>query len=467
MTDIRSSNLNSVHKFASFILVFTLLFGIKVNAFNPVLGIDGEVHSSIGIYIKDLKADTIVFQSEADRTLIPASITKALTSASALSILKPQFKFETKVYLSGNVNNGVLNGNIIVQASGDPTIDSEQFPNNKGFVKKIVSALTKKGIKTINGKITLLRVNPDYEYPEGPLDHWGIDDTPWSYGAGIFDFNWSDNYYSYYPFTGTTNPPVPDGEYVHWTKPLPSGFNMLRGIYSNKLIVTGADMKKDKKRRINTSMPYPFDSFKAALEKSLKESGITVNNSKLFPENRSLLLTHTSPSLKEILKSLMLRSDNMFTEGILRRFNSSPKKYGEIEDALKMEMSLWRERGLEPQYITVYDGSGLSRANQISPRFMGEMLEWMAKSNMANDYVSLFPVAGKSGTMKSFMAETRFTGRLAMKTGSMSAVQSYAGYLLDSNNCPTHVVVVMANSFFCSRAELKKAISRLLLEKLP
>ena len=437
-----------------------------LSATEPVLGIKGEIHSSIGIYIKDIKADTMVFESEADRTLIPASITKALTSATAMTVLKPDFVFETKVYTSGNINNGVLSGNLIIKAAGDPTLDSKQFPKNKGFVAKIVKAVKEKGISRIEGKITLLRVNPDYQYPEGPIDHWGIDDTPWTYGAGIFDFNWSDNSFTYCPATRSSTPNVPGLECTIWKKPLPSGFNLMRGVYSNNLILTGADLLTDKKRQVNTSMPYPFDSFKATLEKELTKAGIKVSGKALSPQNRSLLLTHTSPKLGEIMKSMMYRSDNMFTEGVFRRFNSTATTYGDINDALKVEMNLWKDRGLRPEYITVYDGSGLSRANQISPRFMGEMLEWMAESDMSSAYVSLFPVAGRSGTMKNFMADTPLAGRLAMKTGSMSAVQSYAGYLLDSAGRPGYVVVVMANNFFCSRAALTTAIAKLLLNKL-
>lgn len=61
------------------------------------------------------------------------------------------------------------------------------------------------------------------------------------------------------------------------------------------------------------------------------------------------------------------------------------------------------------------------------------------------------------------MAKTPLKGRLALKTGSVSAVQCYAGYLLDEENKPTHVVVVMVNAFYCPRARLREAISDYLL----
>lgn len=428
-----------------------------------VLGIEGESHSSIGIYIKDIKADTVVFESDADRTLIPASITKALTSASAMTLLPKNYRYETKVYLSGNIESGVVKGNVVVLASGDPTLESEHFPKNKGFVADIVKAIKEKGITEIEGRIVLERVNEDRQYLEGPIERWEIDDTPWAYGAGVFDFNWEDNYYSLYPVKGETRPHVPDVEVTLWKKPLRQGNNLLRGIYSNHIVVIGKDYTANNKSRVNTSMPYPFDVFACELEAKLKSSGIKVVGKKLSPENRRSLLTHKSPELDEILRSLMLRSDNTFAEGVLRQFGN---RYGDRDASVRAELELWAGRGLETRFVTVLDGSGLSRGNQISPRFMGDMLAWMARSDNASRYVSLFPVAGRSGTMKNFMSKTELAGRLAMKTGSMSAVQSYAGYLLDEKGQPTHVVVVIANSFFCSRASLKDAIADLLLRVL-
>ena len=68
--------------------------------------------------------------------------------------------------------------------------------------------------------------------------------------------------------------------------------------------------------------------------------------------------------------------------------------------------------------------------------------------------------------MKGFLAKSELEGRLALKTGSVSSVQCYAGYLLDKDTAkPTHVVVVMVNGFFCPRKQVRLAVERLMLEK--
>lgn len=429
-----------------------------------VLGIPGEKHSSIGIYIKDLKNDSIVFESEADRGHVPASVMKSFTVASAMSMLKPDFRFETKVYLTGTVKNGKLEGDIIIKASGDPTLESEFFPKQSGFIADIITALQNKGITKVNGDVRLARVVENRDYAEGPLDAWEIDDVCWAYGAGAFDFNYADNYFGLYPGSGQTSLPMPNLKYTIWSHPYGSGKDLIRGIYSDSLIVVGADYAKSKSTRVNTSMPYPFDCFRANLIKRLSAKGITVTEKPSDDDSRKLLLTHRSALIDEIFKSLLVRSDNMFAEGVLRMLGPS---YGDRYASIDAEIALWESRGLEPQYNRIKDGSGLSRADYMTPRFIGQYLEWMAKSNMCSRYVSFFPVAGESGTMKSFMAKTPFKGRLAMKTGSMGAVQCYAGYLTDDAGKPTHVVVVLANNFYCERSQLKEAISDFLVEKLP
>jgi D-alanyl-D-alanine carboxypeptidase/D-alanyl-D-alanine-endopeptidase (penicillin-binding protein 4) len=158
----------------------------------------------------------------------------------------------------------------------------------------------------------------------------------------------------------------------------------------------------------------------------------------------------------------MERSDNMFAEGVLRAL--APRKSRSA--AINAELTLWRNRGLETDYVTVKDGSGLARVNRVSPQFLGDVLAWMAKSKMSKDYVSLFPIAGKTGTVKSFLLNTRLSGKMVLKTGSMNGVQCYAGYKIDDLGRPTHVVVIMVNSFYGTRADLRTAITNLLLKKL-
>lgn len=440
-------------------IYLSLIIGLitAMTASAQVLGVMGEQSSSFGFYIKDLRADTVVFASEADRVLVPASITKSLTSATALLKLGADHRLVTPVQLTGAMSgDGVWSGNIVVNSVGDPTIESRHLSDAGGFCDSIVAAVKRLGISKINGDIIVKNGMSE----GGQIPQWEIDDVAWSYGAGLYSMNYRDNTFTIWPATKKTDPYIPDLNVKVYASN--SGTDAIRGINSNNLIIEGAN-PSDKKWAMSSTMPDPTAVFKHALVSKLKANGVVISGKKSSANgDAQTLYTHRSPRLSVILRSLMLRSDNMFAEGMLRATAPGQSRSA----ALKSELSLWKSKGLETDFVVLKDGSGLARADRFSPRFIGSMLEYMAKSNVADTYVNLFPVAGESGTLKSFMADTRLKGRLAMKTGSMNGVQTYAGYLLDDNGKPSHVVVVMCNSFFCSRAELREAISAFLLKQL-
>lgn len=436
-------------------LIYCLVAVVAASA--QVLGVKGEKSSSFGFYIKDLRADSVIFASNADQVLVPASITKSLTSATTLLKLGADYRFVTKTGLSGSSHdNGVWHGNLVINAVGDPTIESEHIKEAGGFCDSIVNNIKRLNITKIDGDIIVLTSMSG----QGQIPEWEIDDLAWAYGAGLYGLNFRDNTFTLWPATKKTEPYIPGLEVT--VRKSAGGTNLIRGFDSNKLIVEGAN-PGDKNWAVTSTTPDPALVFKNVLESKLSDAGVTLTHNKAVSNAISTTVyNHRSPKLTTILRSLMLRSDNMFAEAMLRAGAPGKSRSAAIKD----ELELWSSKGVPTDFVTLRDGSGLARADRFSPRFLGRMLEKMAKSDVASTYINLFPVAGKSGTMKSFMADTRLAGRLAMKTGSMNGVQCYAGYLLDTKGKPSHVVVVMCNSFFCSRAELRQAISTFLLKKL-
>ena len=236
--------------------------------------------------------------------------------------------------------------------------------------------------------------------------------------------------------------------------------DVVRGVYSNKLMVYTRDTN-DKKWGLSVSVPDPSAVFKCELASKLSAAGIAVGTEQHAKNGaETLLYAHKSPSYSEIMHSLMVRSDNMFAEGMLRSIMPAETRH----NAIKREKELWSERGIDARNTIINDGSGLTRANRISARFIGDVLEYMANSPYASTYTSFFPRVGKEGTVKSFLEKTPLVGALALKTGSVSSVQAYAGYKLDSDGTPTHVVVILVNGFFCPRKQVREASENLLLD---
>ena len=118
-------------------------FGAAAQA---ILGIDGEESTSIGIYIKDLRTGKVLTDHNSQLALTPASVMKAITTASALSITGPDRRFTTPVVLKGHAEGATWHGDIVVRSCADPTIESENFKSHRGFCDSIAAGIRRAGI---------------------------------------------------------------------------------------------------------------------------------------------------------------------------------------------------------------------------------------------------------------------------------------------------------------------------------
>lgn len=425
-----------------------------------VLGLDDGYATTVGIYIKELSTGKVLADHNSYLALTPASVTKTVTSATALMLLGPDFRFATTVGLSGRrsaSDRSRWEGDIVIRGGGDPTLGSTEFKSARGFTDSIVAAVKRLGIKSITGYVSVV----DNMKDAGQLPSWECEDIAWPYGTGLYGFNYRGNYVRAYPDKGTTSPASTLKIAVRqWSK---SSTDQLRGINDNNLTVWApAQTRRKKDWSINTSNPDPAYSYAAVLADALRAEGIAVGKKAAGGRNPSIdteLYTQRSPAARYILRNLMKRSDNLFAEGMLRALVPD----GSRADCITTEQDYWSDNGLNVKSTVILDGSGLSRANRFSPRFLCAILEYMAAGRYADTFVDFFPVAGIDGTLKNFGAKTSLKGRLALKTGSISGVQTYAGYYLDRSGRPTHTVVIMVNGFFCPRAELKGKIEKYLL----
>lgn len=363
--------------------------------------------SSVAVVVRDLSTGEDVVSQNPYKAMLPASTMKCLTAAAALEAGLDTARFETRVYTRGKIDNGVLNGDLVIAGNGDPTIESGQFPGNSSFVNGIVNAVKKAGISSIEGEILVdTSAFPD----NGPCDRWELSDVRYEYGAGLYALNYRDNKIG------------------------------------------------------DKAMESPSEAFGEALENRLLENGIAVcwQTIDTSDEPMTEILLHRSPRGAEILDNMMTRSDNLFAEGMLRMLAPGQSR----SSAIARERRLLSGRGIDFDITDIHDGSGLSRNNRVTARFMADLLEKMAdRKGSGVSYVSLFPLVGKEGTVKSLLKGTSLQGQLALKSGSMNGVHCYAGYKLDSDGKPTHAVVILVNDFFCKRAEVRDAIASFLRQQ--
>lgn len=444
--------------FCSISILFSVTASLSAQSISRYAStVDGIEADAISIYIEDLRKGEVVLDVNGEVPLTPASVTKVVTAATAFQKVDIDESYQTKTMLQGHLSDSVFTGNIIVYATGDPTIESRYFPDYSGLTDSIAMSLLRKGIGVVKGKIIIKRGG---YIQENVSDGWTDDDINWPYGTGTNALNYADNRIALtYSKNGEyrLSPETP-GVYV---RPSSNGGQVSR---RRGEAVYGVNYRGRQPLNIELANPLPDSSFVQGLKNSLNRYGISYNECNVKASGKErCLYTHISPSIYQILQSMILRSDNQMAEAMLKYSWPGLSR----EEAAKKELDLWADLGIDLTDCYIEDGSGLSRNNRLTAYSLADLLVWMLDNEPDFlRFMSLFPKAGNSGTLKSFLKNSPLDNRLYAKTGSLNGVQCYAGYAVDVIGVPTHVVVIMVNGFKGERAKLKSTLEALLIEKL-
>lgn len=420
-------------------------------------------YGNFSFYAIDLKNGKEIANYKGKVPLIPASVMKIVTSATAYEVLGEEFKLETKLFYQGKISDkGVLNGDLFIQGGGDPTLGSDGIEKKQDeFLKEWNFAIKKAGIKEVKGDIVVLDDMFGYEGISGKWlwEDMGTDYAPITNGISIFD-----NLYKIYLKSDnekvTVEKIVPDIKGITFDNKVIVSENgekdiYVRGIpFDNNRILRGV-MPKNTTITVNSDIPDPGmflgEYFKESLIKAgVKVSGkvVTSRISNKELKNGEILAVTQSVPLSEILKVLLTRSDNHYAEHIFEIL-----KLKEIDI-----IEFWKDKGINIDSLVMYDGSGLSCADRLSTKFLTEVLMYMDRTNKG--FVNLLPVAGKEGTVAKFLVETPLAGNAKIKSGSMSGVQSYAGYLDKDGKKIAFAIVV--NHWNGTRQQLRAEMEKLL-----
>ncbi len=448
-----------------------------VNAFAaiPALG-----HSTAGVAVIDLDSGKIVASNNLELACMTASTMKTVTSAVALGMLGADYRFETPVELVGSINDGVFRGDIVITGTGDPTLGSRHFPRHPDIVDEIVKALLDKGIRLVEGRVVV--DNSFYPFP-GYNGNWENEDLAWTYGAGVHAINYADNEVLVrYTLNGagavtsySFSPSVPGLQVINRAN-MHAGRSSFdaRLEYGTPAVVVMGEQRAGSNAR-TLSNPLPDSMLMASVKRAIKRGGIEMVTTGRAAEKgsaHSLLLTHQSPELSAIVRSLLDRSDNMFAHALYKALavRSQGRTPGRgvmganIDSQAADAIQRWlTKRGVDAGALYQWDGSGLARGNKASPHFFVDMLARLNNYNYGDStnavYLrDLMPTA--NGRVGTFLAGTPLAKQIVLKSGSMNAVQCFVGYYPASQ--PRYAFAVLVNTFDCNRPTLKNHIGHLL-----
>jgi len=434
--------------------------------------------SNWGMIVFNCDQHKVIGEFNAVSLFIPASIVKLTSTSTALEVLGDTFRFATDIFIDGEIgSDSVLHGNLNIVGGADPTIGFPFFSKEK-FTDSLYAALHRSGIKSIDGNLIGYAgifdslIIPD-TYPE--------DDRGNYYGAGTAGLIWDGNAITLSFNTTTTFgattifktvfPPFDHFNLENKTTSGRSGTGDNSIIWGKpfelKRMIDGSLPPGKTNFEVYGSSPDPALGFTIAVKSFLEKKGIIISGicCAHYQNNAEYgrpLLTYYSPPLSEIIKYTNNKSYNVSAETCLKM--AGLKKYGSgtWESGLKAVYELFDKNNVDPDGMKLFDGSGLSKANKVSPKAMGTFLMNIRTEPWFETLYASLPIAGESGTLKTMFDGTNVKGKLRAKSGYMKTVRAFAGYVPNQKN-EMMAFCIIVNNYEGNAYVLKKKLETLMV----
>lgn len=442
-------------RMAGFVMLFSLLvFSLSLNAQSTPARIKAAIEHFIAdqqmrygitsITVMDKRTGKVVYAMNKDVGLAPASCQKTITAASAFYLLGAGFRYQTNLLYSGRIQNGILDGNLIIKGSGDPMLGSWRYPSTtmELILKQWTNAVKNAGIRKITGTIVGDGTAFDTQMPP---DGWIWQDIGNYYGAGTSGLCWHENQYDIFLTPGNKpgdpvsikkiNPPLNGVTFINELstgKPQSGDQTYIYAApYTHTAYLRGTAPQDNKQFSVSGSVPDPALFCADALSSSLKEAGIqissppttmrqlTMDGKDSSPDSK-ILDTYNSPSLDSIVYWFLRHSINLYGEQLVKTFALHENTRVSTDTGIQIEKRFWESKGIDPASINIIDGSGLSPGNRVTSSAMASILYQVSKEKWFARYVDCLPVIHNTH----------------MKSGHINDVCSYAGYLSTADGTP-------------------------------
>lgn len=391
-----------------------------------------ENQVGMAVYQLNKTPQQLVFAVNETQDMIPASVTKILTAASVLQTLGASYKFQTALWSTAPIKNGVLQGNLILKGGGDA-----------GFVSEtlwfLVNELVRARVKKVEGDIVVDDSDFDSVREDPSRDPERVDrayDAP----VGAMSFNWN----SINIYVRPTQVGEPPQIYLD---PLPDYYAVENRAKTVNKAGVALDISRDKNRVIvrgtigfgaNEFVAYknvddPVDWSGRNLVYFLGQRGIAVSGKVKAgkrPDGARLLAKADSKPVSQHVADMMKFSNNyvaeMLTKNLALHGGTTPAT---LDEGMKTVRATIEDMGIDAKRFTLLNPSGLSRRNRIKAADLAMVLV-QAQHHFPTfaEMLASFPLAGMDGTLKNRLKENGSKGWVRAKTGNLAGVVGLSGY---------------------------------------
>ena len=455
-------------------IIACILLAASFLTSHPITG-----QSNMSVLIVDAKTGNTIDSYRPDHVVPPASVMKLLTTAAAMEILGADFRFPTTLEYSCPLENGVLQGDLYIHGNCDPSLG---WKGKTGFLDAWVRAIRAAGIKRIEGAVIadMTMLDGDAQNPG-----WLCEDAGNYYAPGIFGINYYGN---------TMNIVLKSGEVgsaatVISTEPKVEGLYFINRIRCTKITHDGAfvsGMPYSRERYLSGSVPSNLGTFGVKgdlpnpglllaqhLTQRLRDAGVSVGRDATYEADynpltppRTVIYTHRSEPLRELIKETNINSNNLYAEAIFRYMGTRYGLPGSIRASQDFLRDFWRRRGIDIGAAIIKDGCGLAPQDAVSAKTFVQLLTYMLRSKNADAFIASLPVSGVNGTLKKFCPGTVLEGKIHAKSGTISGTKNFAGYI-DLPDGNQWIFAILVNSAPGKAKNIQTVIQDYLLDVYP
>lgn len=408
---------------------------------------------SLSVYVENLETGEPVLRWNENEPRNPASVMKLLTTLVALDSLGPTYTWKTEVYLQGEVDGEMLDGDLLLKGYGDPYLVAERL-------WQIVRSIRRADIQRISGDLLL----DDSWFDVSDYDPAAFDGEPlraYNVAPNALMVNFKAVRYIFEPDLASSSVNLsllPQLDNVQVVNHLSLEDGRCRGYQRGITITANADVDQmvfsgsfpsgcpsySLYRTALSHNEFAYGMFEAMWSELGGELAGGWKNV-AYEGDDEPFLTFSSLPLADLITMVNKHSNNVMARQLL--LTLAAEKYGPpgvVANGRKVVREWLEERELTFDGLTLDNGAGLSRDARITARGVGMLLRYAFESPFMPEYMSSLSLSGMDGTLSRRLDRAGLTGMAHLKTGSLDDVTAIAGYL-QSRSGERYIVVSLQN----------------------
>ena len=433
-------------------------------------------HDTLSIHVEDLDSGEVLLQWHDDVPRNPGSTIKLLTTLVALDELGPTYTWHTDIYALGEINDGRLDGDLLIKGYGDPFLVTER-------VWQMLRRVRQAGIREISGDLLL----DDSYFNVADHDPAAFDRQPlraYNVAPNALLMNFKVVRYWFEPDHDANNvrvwldPPLTNLQVDNQLalaagscRGYQRGITISANATIDKMTFSGKFPRGCKRyamdRAVLGHMEFVFGLFGSLWRESAGEFDGSWKNA-LAPRDVEPVVEFQSLPLADVITRINKYSNNVMARQLL--YTLSAEILGEpgTEAGGRKAVGDWLQReGLLFSKFAFDNGAGLSRNARMTAADFGALLSFAWQQPYMPEYVASMSLAGLDGTLTRRLEDGPLQGKAHLKTGSLDHVAAIAGYL-QARSGRRFTVVVLQNHEDVHRGtgdEVQEALLRWLYEQ--